>query len=389
MSRKRYIVHVDMDAFYAAVEQRDNPKYRGKPVIVGADPQEGRGRGVVAACSYEAREYGIHSALPISIAYRKCPHAIFLRGNMRKYVRVSRQVFQVLESFSPDIEPISIDEAFVDISGSYHLFGTPAETCIKIKKAILAATGLTASIGLAPNKMTAKIASDLEKPNGLVIVEEEKLLDFLHPLPVGKLWGVGKRTKEEFAHLGIKTIGDIARRDIQELRQIFGKNGMHIWKLSQGIDPRKVKTVETVKSIGNEHTFSKDELDINTIKDTLMRLSEKVSRRLRKAGFKGKTITLKIRFADFKTYTRAVTLAEPTNFVKDIYQSTWKKAQTFSIRQNPVRLVGIQVSQLSQEPSQGLLFKKPFPETEKIEKLHLAMDEIKEKFGEHSIKHRK
>ena len=389
MPPHRFIAHVDMDAFYASVEQRDNPDYRGKPVIVGADPKAGRGRGVVAACSYEARKYGIHSAMPISTAFRKCPHAIFLRGDMKKYGDVSRQIFKVLESFSPDIEPISIDEAFIDITGSYHLFGTPRETCLKIKKAILLATGLKASIGLAPNKMTAKIASDLEKPDGVVIVGEENLLEFLHPLPAGKLWGVGKKSREALNRLGIKTIGDIAKRDVQELIRLFGKNGMHIWKLANGIDSREVKPEDSIKSIGNEYTFDKDEIDTDKIKDTLMRLSEKISRRLRKAGFKGKTITLKIRFADFKTYTRATTLKEPTNFVKDIYQNAWVKVQAFQLKQNPVRLIGIQVSQLRQELSQGLLFEKSLPESKKEEKLHSALDKIKEKFGEHSIKHRK
>jgi len=344
----RFIVHIDMDAFFAAVEQRDNPLYRGKPVVVGADPKGGTGRGVVAACSYEARKFGIHSAMPISFAFRRCPQAVYLRGNMKKYASESRRIFKILEIFTPDIEPISIDEGFLDISSSYHLFGSPVETCRKIKDTIKQKTGLTASIGMAPNKMTAKIASDLEKPDGFVIVSQDKLLHFLHPLPVEKLWGVGKRTLEILKKHGIKTIGNLACCDVNKLRQLLGKNGVHVWKLANGIDPRDVDPVEMVKSIG-------------------MVLSEKVSRRMRKKGYKGRTISLKIRFSDFKTFTRAVTLDYPTNFVEDLHKNALAKARNF-------------------KPD---LFQQSGSYFPKKEKLHTALDEIKDKYGEDAIKHRK
>lgn len=389
MKKERYIVHVDMDAFYAAIEQRDNPAYQGKPVVVGADPKGGKGRGVVAACSYEARHFGIHSAMPISFAYQRCPDAIFLRGSMRKYVEVSKQVFKALERFTPDIEPISIDEAFLDITGSYHLFGSPEATCQQIKAAIKRETQLTASIGMAPNKMTAKIASDLEKPDGLVIVSQEHLLDFLHALPVSKLWGIGKKAQESMDKLGIQSIGDLARRDKKELIRLFGKNGAHLWKLANGIDPREVSPLETVKSIGNERTFLEDETDAKAIEDTLMWLSEKVSRRMRKAGFKGRTITLKIRLSDFSTFTRAVTLDEPTNFVDDLYAHALKKAKSFRIGQEPIRLIGIQVSNLEKENPQFDLFQEAAPGSQKKERLHAAVDEIRDRYGEKAIKHRK
>ncbi|MFA9452479.1 MAG: DNA polymerase IV, partial [Candidatus Aminicenantaceae bacterium] len=256
MEKERFIAHLDMDAFYAAVEQRDNPDYREKPVVVGADPKGGSGRGVVAACSYEAREYGIHSAMPISTAYKKCPQAVFVRGDMQKYVRISRQIFTILERFTPDVEPISIDEGFLDITGSYHLFGTPEDTCRKIKAMVREETGLTASIGMAPNKMTAKIASDLEKPDGLVIVSREGLLGFLHPLPVQKLWGVGKRMLEALQKLNIHTIGDLARWSQEDMAERLGRAGTHVWKLANGIDPRDVRGEDGVKSIGHEHTFA-------------------------------------------------------------------------------------------------------------------------------------
>ncbi|MFC2165555.1 DNA polymerase IV [Acidobacteriota bacterium] len=386
--QQHYIVHVDMDAFYAAIEQRDRPSLLGKPVVVGADPKEGRGRGVVSTCSYEAREYGIHSAMPISIAYRKCPHAIYLPVNMKKYVQESRDIFETLEQFTPDIETVSIDEAFLDITASYHLFGTPKETCIKIKTAIKNKTGLTASLGMAPNKMTAKIASDLEKPDGLVIVNQEGLLNFLHRLPVEKLWGVGKRTHESFKEIGIHTIGDLARQDLKQLIHQYGKAGEHAWKLANGIDPRKVSVEGIVKSVSNEHTFSEDETESKKILDTLMYLSEKVSRRLRKKELQGRTVTLKIRFADFKTFTRAETLERPTNFVEDIYACVAQQAKKFQLERKPIRLLGVRVSNLREADSQPGLFDDTADLTEKKERLHQAMDTIKDKFGEKVIKRR-
>ncbi|MCJ7579986.1 MAG: DNA polymerase IV [Candidatus Aminicenantes bacterium] len=388
MEKERYIVHVDMDAFYAAVEQRDHPLYRGKPVVVGADPKGGKGRGVVAACSYEARKFGIHSAMPISLAYRKCPGAVFLHGDHNKYERESRKIFEILKRFSPDLEPISIDEAFLDISGSYHLFVSPENTCRKIKEDIKKETGLTASIGLAPNKMTAKIASDIGKPDGLIIVNKNELLNFLHPLPVETLWGVGKKTKEEFKKNGIKSIGDLARQDrIPFLRQ-FGKAGEHIWQLANGLDPREVEAATGAKSISNEYTFDVDAADLDKVLDVLMKLSEKVSRRLRKEGFSGRTITLKIRFSDFQTFTRSDTLAAPTNFIEDIYRTCASKIKSFDLQRKHVRLIGVHVSNLSRGSDQLGLFEGQPSNLEKKEKLHQALGKIKDKFGEKAIKHR-
>ena len=319
--KEKFFVHVDMDAFFASVEERDNPDFRGKPVVVGADPRGGKGRGVVSACSYEARKFGIHSAMPVSIAYKKCPRAVFLPVNMEKYSRVSEKIFSVFERFTPDVEAISIDEAFLDITGSWHLFGSPRGTCLKIKAAVKKETGLTASVGMAPNMMTAKIASDLDKPDGLVIVSSRGVLRFLHPLPVERLWGVGKKTLEVLKRMGIRTIGDLAHQDVKRLELGFGKNGKHVWDLANGIDPRGVETSEVIKSVSKEHTFEQDIRDWALVKDTLMMLSEQVSRRLRGYGLKGKTITLKIRFSDFKTYTRSVTLQSPANFIDVIYEN--------------------------------------------------------------------
>ena len=387
-STTRYIVHIDMDAFFASVEQRDNPDYRGKPVIVGSDPKGGKGRGVVATCSYEARKFDIHSAMPISIAYKKCPDAVFLGVDMIKYSEASDLILAVLYNFTPDIEPISIDEAFLDITGSYHLFGkTPEEMCVKIKEEIKKVTGLTASIGLAPNMMTAKIASDMNKPDGLTIVNEKDLLSFLHPLPVGKLWGVGEKTRASMEKLGIRTIGDLAKRGKNELARIFGENGRHVWELANGIDPRSVEASDKVKSIGNESTFEEDVNDKEKVKSELLSLSEKISRRLRKSGLKGRTMTLKIRFSDFSTFTRAETIPIPTNFVEELYASVVKNLKNFDSERKAVRLVGLRVTNLIPTSSKTDLFEGVSSESIKEEKIHKAVDKIKDKFGENAIKH--
>jgi len=383
--KEKFILHVDMDAFFASCEERDDASLRGKAVIVGADPAGGSGRGVVSACSYEARRFGIHSAMPISIAYKKCPHGVFLPVDMAKYARISREIFRILEKFTPEIEPISIDEAFLDITGSFHLFGTPIDTCRKIKAAIKAGTGLISSIGLAPNKMTAKIASDIEKPDALVVVTPDGLLDFLHPLPVGKLWGIGVKTREALKGFGINTIGDLAGRTLEELTGFFGKNGRHAWELANGIDARSVETESVIKSISNEHTFDKDSSNVHEIKDVLMRLSEKVSRRCRLSDLKGKTVTLKIRFSDFKTYTRAVTMPDVTNFADVIYGEIIKKLETFDLEKKAVRLLGVKVSNLCDVSLPLSLFENGFGAEKKKEDLYRALDKILDKFGDGAI----
>jgi nucleotidyltransferase/DNA polymerase involved in DNA repair len=380
MAKKRYIVHVDMDAFFAAVEQRDNPSIRGKPVIVGADPKKGRGRGVVSACSYEARRFGIHSAMPISIAYQKYPHAIFLRPDMEKYSRISRQIYDILYNFTPEIEPVSIDEAFLDISGSYHLFGTPRQTSLLIKSKIKDETRLTASIGLAPTKMAAKIASDLGKPDGFLEVTEEKLLDFLWPLDVGRIWGLGKKTEAVLNDAGAKTIGDLARADVKELIDIFGKNGARLWQLANGIDDGAVQAETEAKSISSEITFDKDTLDKDIIKGTLMSLCEKVSLRLREEGLKGRTVTLKIRLEDFHTYTRDMTLSEATNFADILYGHVKHLYENFDAKDKKVRLVGVKVSNLFTVTYKDSLFSEYA--NQKREEIHKAIDKIRGKFGD-------
>ena len=383
MSRERFIVHVDMDAFFAAVEQRDNPSFRGRPVVVGADPKNGKGRGVVSTSSYEARKFGIHSAQPISVAYRKCPNAIFLPVNTEKYHTVSRRIYKILYNFTPEIEPIGIDEAFLDITGSSHLFGTPRETCLLIKSHIKKETCLTASVGLAPVKMAAKIASDLKKPDGFVEVTKEGLLDFLRPLDISRLWGLGKKSETVFRKAGINTIGDIARRDVRELIEIFGKTGIHFWNLANGIDERSVEVSREAKSIGNEITFEKDTSNRREIEGTLMFLCEKVSARLRREKLKGRTTTLKIRLEGFKTYTRARTKESPTNFTEVLYKEVEKLYNGFDPKGKKVRLLGVSVSGLSPADLRESLFEE---ETDKKrESVHRAVDKIKAKYGDNFI----
>jgi len=377
-----------MDAFFASVEQRDNPAFKDKPVIVGADPKGGRGRGVVAACSYEARKFGIHSALPISIAYKKCPDAVFLPPDMSRYAEASHKVFDILERFTPDIEPISVDEAFMDITGSWQLFGSPLEVCKKIKCVIKEELDLTASVGMAPNKMTAKIASDIDKPDGLAVVTKEGLLDFLHPLPVDKLWGVGQKTQESLKRMGINTVGDLAGYSASELERIFGKNGQHVWELSNGIDPRGVEPSGCIKSISNEHTFEVDTSCRKEVLDALMYLSEKVSRRLREDDTKGRTITLKIRSSAFKTYTRAITTDSYTNFVEDIYGGVLKKLNEFDLEKMKVRLLGVKVSNLSSNPASQDLFAGTTEKENRKERIHKAIDRMIDKFGPGAVRRR-
>lgn len=381
--KTKVIAHMDMDAFFAAVEQRDNPALLGKPVIIGADPKKGAGRGVVSTCSYEARQYGIHSAMPISIAYRKCPQGIFLPGNMSKYRRASNQVFNILYDFTPHMEPVSVDEAFLDITGSYHFYQTPLKTCLAIKERIKKEVNLIASIGIAPNKMVAKIASDFSKPDGLLEIRPDQLLDFLWPLPIERLWGVGKQTQKVLNGMNITTVGELAKYSEATLRGNLGAHGQHLYDLSHGIDDRQVQIDEEVKSISHEHTFDRDVDDTNKIDSILSLLSEKVSRRLRKHGLKGKTVTVKIRLDNFKTVTRAYTFGERVNYFDEIYKKSKELFDAYYRYPMKIRLLGVRVSHFNDPYMQESLFQDPV--SEKKEKIHKAVDAIKDKFGEKAI----
>lgn len=342
----RTIFHVDMDAFYASIEQRDHPSYQGRPVIVGANPKSGAGRGVVAACSYEARRFGVHSALPIGAAYRRCPDAVFVRPDMAKYRVVSKQIRGLFLDHTPLVEPLSIDEAFLDLSRDVVSANHALELGEKLKHEIFDQYQLTASVGIAPNKFVAKIASDLKKPDGLVQVTEDKLQQFLDPLPIGRLWGVGPRTEEKLKAMKIHLIGDLRSVERASLIRSFGKGGDHLWRLSNGIDDRPIVTSHQPKSVGHETTFSEDIRNMAKLEATLRGLSEKVSRRLHGHTLTGKTITLKIRYSDFETLTRQATLRNAVSNAPDIYRIAHKLLRKHRDAEQYVRLIGVSVSHL-------------------------------------------
>lgn len=372
------IMHVDMDAFYAAVEQMDNPELKGKPVIVGGISN----RGVVSTASYEARKYGVHSAMPIAEAKRLCPHGIFLPGRHERYSEVSRQIFAILYQYTPIVEKVSIDEAFLDLTGCSRLFGNSIQIGRRIKADIYNKFGLTASIGLASNKFLAKLASDMEKPDGFFVIEEKDIDRILEPLDVGKIWGVGKRTAEILKSKGIDTIGRLKTLTIEELETLLGKNGVRLYYLSRGIDNRRVEVNNPVKSISHEETFAEDISDRNLILASLLRMSIKVSRRLRKAGLVGNTIEVKIRYGDFTTYTRSISISVGTNQTDIIYQKAIYLLEKNKLLNRPIRLLGIGVSNLSPEgPEQLSLFENNL----KMEKLAKTIDLIRDKFGETSV----
>jgi DNA polymerase-4 len=302
--------------------------------------------------------------------------------DMAKYERVSGEIFKVLYEFTPAIEPISIDEAFMDITESYKIFGSPLKTCALIKERIKKVTGLTASLGMAPVKMVAKIASDLRKPDGFVEVKPGKVREFLNPLPIRKLWGLGEKSELVLNRMGIKTIGELARMDETKLVNALGENGRHLLALSQGIDPREVVTEHEAKSVGKEFTFDVDTLDKKKIEATLMLLCEKVSTNLREQNLKGRTITLKIRLEGFETYTRAITIAEPTNFEDEIFREIKKLYTDFDTKGKKIRLLGVKASHFGEAGIQANLFEKP---NRKKEELHKALDAIKKKFGSDAV----
>jgi DNA polymerase-4 len=374
----RAISHVDMDAFYASVEQRDQPELRGRPVIVGADP---KGRGVVSACSYEARVFGVHSAMPISRAYRACPHAVYLPVDMDKYARVSTEIMAILGEFTPLVEPVSVDEAFLDLTGTQTLWGPAVEAVRRIKARIRDETGLTASAGLAANKFVAKVASDLEKPDGLVVVEPGREAEFLAPLPIERLWGVGKVTAKELAALGISTIGQLQRVAPAALVARLGPHGPDLLALAVGRDARPVEPFSPPKSMGAETTFERDCRDPARLEETLRFQAERVARELRADGLAACRVTLKLRWADFRTLTRSHT-GDPTEDGLEIY----RRAATLLARERlvqPVRLIGVSASTF--RPSASGQLPLLDPAAVRRERLARAVDRITGRFGRAAI----
>ncbi|MFS8535827.1 MAG: DNA polymerase IV [Limnochordales bacterium] len=369
---ERTIVHVDMDAFFAQVEALDNPEYRGKPLIVGGDRDSPRG--VVSTCSYEARAFGVRSAMPIRRAVELCPHGIFVRPRMARYQEVSRQIRAVLDEFSPVVEPLSIDEAFLDMTGAEHPYRDPLHMGRTLKERIFAATGLTASVGIAPNKFVAKLASDSGKPNGLVAVAAADLDRFLLPLPVEAVWGVGPRTAAHLRRAGMRTIADVRRRPAAELCRLLGeKLGRHVYELCCGRDNRPVEPESEAKSIGRETTFPVDIPEGPELRAHLARLSAEVGVRLRRSQMTARTITVKIRYPDFATHTKSRTLPAPFKDDERIYREASRLLDAFQLKR-PLRLLGVYVSHL--EPDLQLTL---FPVRE--DKVAQVMDAINRRYG--------
>jgi DNA polymerase-4 len=378
----RHILHVDMDAFFAAVEQLDRPELRGKPVLVGGDPH---GRGVVSTASYEARAFGCHSAIPMAQAVRLCPQAVVVHPRMERYAEVSRQVFEVLERFTPLVEPLSIDEAFLDVTGSERLFGPAEQLARELKRRIHAETKLTASVGLAPNKFLAKLASDLQKPDGLVIVPPDGVQEFLDPLPIERLWGVGQATLRRFEALHVRTFGDARRLTEAELHRHFGEAGGHFYHLVRGEDERPVVPDREAKSISHEETFAADVTDPEYLRGVLLGQTEHVARRLRRHDLLARTVFVKIRRHDFRTITRRTTLQTPTDQTAQLWRAAaelferWTQAGV-----RPVRLIGMGVAQLSTQEGQQLgLFDQDADDRRRS--LDRTIDKIRERFGRDAI----
>ena len=376
----RAIIHVDMDAFYASVEQRDNPSLRGKPIIVGGHAQ----RGVVVAASYEVRPFGVRSAMPMARAMKLAPHAIVVQPRFSAYSEASEQVFAIFERYTPLVEPLSLDEAFLDVTASVGLFGPPADIARRIRQEIADELKLPASAGIASVKFVAKMASDLAKPNGQREVRAQETVQFLAKLPVSRLWGVGPKTEEELTRAGLKTIGDVAARDVAWLEQRLGSQGRELWALARGQDEREVVPDRAAKSVGAEDTFEEDLTGMDLLRPHVHAQALRVGRRLRKAGVKGRVVQLKVKFSDFTTITRRTTLPSPTDDGQALYRAALELLER-AHENKPIRLTGVSMQSLgSQEPQQLGLFAAPQP-PQRSQKLNAVLDRIADRFGSKAI----
>jgi DNA polymerase-4 len=374
----RTILHVDLDAFFASVEQRDHPELRGKPVAVGLGGSNDRG--VVSAASYEARVFGVHSAMPIRTARRLCPTCIFVPVDGAKYQRVSREVMAILRRFTPLVEPVSIDEAFLDVTGSRALFGDGEAIARLIKTAVREELQLTISVGVATTKLVAKIGSDLRKPDGLVVVEPGTEAGFLAPLPISRLWGVGPATAAALRDFKVVTIGDLAALDRSALLRRFGKHGASLVDRAHGIDADPVDDPDGAKSVGHEHTFDVDTSDPEVLERTLLAMSEGVSGRLRHAGLKAGTVTVKIRDTAFNTITRQRGLGEPTDLTEPIWRTALELARP-EMKGKKIRLLGVTASGFGEREQLGL-FEAGDDRQRRVVR---AADEVRERFGTRAI----
>ncbi len=376
-SLQRWIMHVDMDAFYASVEILDNPELKGLPVIVGGRSA----RGVVSTCSYEARKFGVHSAMPLFEARRLCPHGVYLPVRPHRYAEMSGKIMAIFRETSPLVEQLSIDEAFLDLTGMERLGG--AETIArKVQNRIMDELKLSASVGLAPNKFLAKLASDMRKPHGFVKIAPEEATLLLAPMPVSKIFGIGRSAEEKLKQFGIEKIGQLAAADITILRKVFGINAEQVKLLARGLDDRPVVNEEEAKSIGKENTFDRDLTDFESCREEVLDLCGQVGWRLRREKLAGHTVTLKVKFADFHTITRSATSDRLIAWDEDIFALVEKLLQKINVKPG-VRLLGVSVSNLfcpEDEPTLG------FEEDERMKKRNQAIDALKGKFGENIIK---
>jgi len=374
----RSIIHIDLDAFFVAVERLDNPALIGKSVIVAGRPES---RGVVSSASYEARKFGVHSAMPTAQALRLCPQAIRVGGNRGRYVEMSGKVMALLGEYTPLLEPISIDEAFLDVSGTEAHYGPPGVLTKTLQDRIEAELGLSGSLGAATNKLVAKIASDFRKPHGITVVPPGQEAAFLAPLPIRRLWGVGEVTGRELARLGIQTIGDLARLSAEELRARMGANGDGLWRAACGIDGSPVIPEHEAKSLSREETFAQDVRDPAVLRRELLRLSDAVAARLRRHNLQARTVGLKLRYPDFTTLTRQATLAEPTDAgavifaqAQALFEAAWDR--------RAIRLIGVAAANLSQPGRQLRLFEQ---DDQRHAQLEAALDRIRARFGDQAI----
>lgn len=377
------ILHVDMDAFYASVEELDDPSLVGKPVVVGGTPD---GRGVVAAANYVARQFGVHSAMPAARARRLCPHAVFIRSRMDRYAAVSRRLREIFARYTPLVEPLSLDEAFLDVTGSQRLFGGGETIARRIKSEIRGELGLVASVGIAPNKFLAKLASDLDKPDGLVVVPAGAIEEFLDPLPVSRVWGVGKVANRRLEELGVRTIGDLRRLPAELLGGCFGQSADHLMKLARGIDRRRVVPDRDAKSISHETTFETDIGDARVLKSWLLDLTEQVATRLRRQGLRGRTVFIKMRYGDFRTVTRSETLEAPTNITRTLFASAGRLlGEQLHREPGAFRLLGMGVSGVGAGGvEQGQLFEQEHRERD--QRIDTVVDAVKSRFGDASLR---
>jgi DNA polymerase-4 len=374
------IIHVDMDAFYASVEIRDNPELIGKPVVVGGSPS---GRGVISAASYEARKFGIYSAMPSREALRKCSSIVFVKSRMSHYAAVSRQIREIFFEFTSLVEPLSLDEAFLDVSGCERLFGTAPEIAQQIKSKILADTGLIASAGVAPNKFLAKVASDLHKPDGLTVVDQNEIQTFLDPLSISRVWGIGPKTQKKFTRLGVQTIAQLRQLDLKLLQSQIGDSAQHFYNLARGIDNRPVVPDRIAKSVSHEHTFPVDIYDEEVLSAWLHELADLVGRRLRRHDIFSKTVQLKLRYDDFETITRRKTIPA-THSTQTLFETASQLLSGIDRHSRGVRLIGLGTSNLSRSaPRQLSLFDQE--DKNKQSRVDEISDSIRDRFGQQSL----